>query len=301
MLRRAHSLIGTDIHALDGEMGHIDDFYFDDLTWTVRYMIVSTGSWFSEKHVLLSPTSIRDVVWEERAVYVDLSKEQIKESPDLELRKPVTREQELELVRHFRWPSYWLDTRASSVNSPANMGVATGVSALGVNAMGVYPAETSSPALPEHIVNDISSTGVSDTERLHDDIANSEEANVEAELQRAAQAQGLHHYLRGVKEVTGYHIAANDGEIGHVDDFFIDEEGWQIHYFLVDTGNWLPGRKVLIATKWITYINWEDAQVGVNATREQVKSSPEYDPRATLDRGYEGRLHTHYGLPPYWI
>jgi hypothetical protein len=270
-------------------MGHVDDFYFDDLEWKVRYIIVRTGSWFSEKHVMISPAAIRDVVWEEEAVYVDLTQEQIKQSPDLDLQKPVTREQELELVRHYRWPDYWTDRAA-----------VTGAPALGVNAMGVYPIEPSSSRVPEHIVNDISSTGISDTERLHGDVANSEELKVETELKRAARAKGLHN-LRGVRELTGYRIAASDGEIGHVDDFFIDEEAWKIEYLLVDTGNWLATRKVLISPRWITGIVWDDSQVHVNATRQQVKDSPEYEPGRGIDRGYEGDLYTHYGFPPYWV
>jgi hypothetical protein len=295
MLRRAHGLRGTKIHALDGEMGQIDDFYFDDLTWVVRYVIARTGSWFSEKYVMLSPAVIRDVVWEDEAVYVDLTKAQIKESPDLDLQKPVTREQELELVRHFRWPAYW----SSTTGTPG--GGAAGMPAVGVNAMGVYPVESSPSRMSDHIANDISSTGVNDTELSSSDMAFDEERKVETELERAATAQGLHHHLRGVKEVTGYHIAATDGEIGHVDDFFVDEERWQIQYLMIDTGNWLPGRKVLLSTRWITDIVWEDSRVHVNATREQIKSSPEYDPRQTIDRSYEDKLHSHYGLPPYWL
>jgi hypothetical protein len=287
MLRKAHGLIGTKIHAVDGNMGHVDDFYFDDLDWIVRYMIVRTGSWFAEKQVMLSPSVIREVAWEEEALYVDLTQDQVKESPDLDLEKPVTREQEMELARYYRWPSYWL-------------GAPTGVAATGIPAAGIPPMSIPTTGVPSHIANDITSTGISDADVSNRE-ANTGETKTEAELRRAAQAQGLHHYVHGVKEVTGYHIAATDGEIGHVDDFFIDEENWQIHYLLIDTGNWLPGRKVLISPNWITAIVWEDSEVRVNVAREQVKNSPEYDPRGAVDRRYESDLHMHYGFPPYWV
>jgi hypothetical protein len=232
---------------------------------------------------------------------VDLTQEQIRRSPDLDLQKPVTREQELELVRHYRWPDYWSGVSTSG-SALSNVGMAaTGAPALGVGAMGVYPTEPSNPRLPEHLANDIAPTGVSETAQLHPEVANSEESKVDAELARAAQAEGLHHALHGVREVTGYHIAARDGEIGHVDDFFVDEESWKVEYLLVDTRNWLPGRKVLISTRWITDIVWSDSQVHVNATRQQVKNSPEYEPRETVERSYEGSLYTHYGFPPYWV
>jgi len=295
--------MGVKIHATDGELGHIDDFYFDDQFWTVRYMIVRTGSWFSEKRVMLSPSAIRDVVWEEQAVYVDLTQAQIKKSPDLDLQKPVTREQEMELVRHYNWPSYWSGGPIGTMGAySAGTGIGmTGMPALGVPPMGVAPVGSSVTDVPSHIANDISSTGVVDTELQNREIANDPEIKAETELQRGAHAEGLQGELHSIKEVTGYHIAATDGEIGHVDDFFIDEESWKIQYLLVDTSNWLAGRNVLIATSWITEFLWEDSQVRVKATREQIKSSPEYDPRETVDRAYEGRLHTHYGYPPYWV
>jgi len=303
MLRRAHSLIGFKLHALDGNIGHVEDFYFDDLKWTVRYMIARTGSWFSEKHVMLSPAAIRDVVWDEEAIYVDMTQEQIKKSPDLDLEKPVTREQEMELARYYQWPSYWLGGPVGTVDvTAANASfAATSVPGAGVAPLMIPPAGPTTPTISEHIANDISSTGISEEGLVNREVANSPEMKTEAELERAAQAGGLHHYLRGVKEVTGYHIAASDGEIGHVDDFFIDEANWQIQYLLVDTSNWLPGRKVLISPNWIANIVWDDARVHVRATREQVKSSPEYDPRETVERAYEGRLHEHYGWRPYWM
>src|SRR3954451_16303839 len=90
MLHKAHSLIGTKIHATDGEMGHIEDFYFDDAKWMIRYMIVRTGSWFSDKRVMLAPNTIHDVAWERRSLSVTLSKEQVLKSPDLTMEMPVT-------------------------------------------------------------------------------------------------------------------------------------------------------------------------------------------------------------------
>jgi uncharacterized protein YrrD len=298
MLRKAHTLIGNKIHALDGDMGHVADFYFDDQDWTVRYMIVRTGSWFSEKHVMLSPAVIRDLAWDDKTLFVDLTQKQLKNSPDLDLAKPVTREQEMELASYYRWPRYWVGAPAGAIDPvAANMGLA----ATGVPAMGSVPVGVPTRDAPSHLVNDISSTDIADAGQSNTDITNSGESKVDAELRRAAQATGLDHTLRGVKEVIGYHIEANDGEIGHVEDFFIDEENWQINYLLVDTGNWLPGRKVLIAPDWITDISWSDSQVRVNATREQVKNSPEFDPRGAVDRHYESALYGHYGFPPYWV
>jgi hypothetical protein len=176
-----------------------------------------------------------------------------------------------------------------------------GLAAAGVPALGIAPMGVPTRAVPSHLANDISNTDIADNGRSSTDIANNEETKVAAELRRAAQAKGLDYALRGVREVTGYHIKANGDGIGHVEDFFIDEGNWQIYYLLVDTGNWLPGRKVLISPDWITDISWSDSQVRINATREQVQNSPEFDPDGGMNRKYESALYKHYGLPPYWV
>ena len=97
-----------------------------------------------------------------------------------------------------------------------------------------------------------------------------------------------------------YHIAAVDGDIGHVEDFLMDEKTWSIHYLVVDTRNWWFGKRVLVSSEWITNVDWNEALLHVNLTREQIKSSPEYDPSTPVQRDYEARLHDHYGRPGYW-
>ena len=107
-------------------------------------------------------------------------------------------------------------------------------------------------------------------------------------------------HLRSVKEVTGYYIGAEDGEVGHVEDFIVHEETWSIRYLVVDTRNWLPGRKVLVAPQWISAVDWAAKTVRVGLTTTAVKDSPEYDPAAPVNREYETRLYDFYGRPAYW-
>jgi hypothetical protein len=70
---------------------------------------------------------------------------------------------------------------------------------------------------------------------------------------------------------------------------------------VVDTRNWWPGKKVLVAPQWVTEISWGEAQVHVDMTREQIKNSPEFDPAAPVNRTYEERLFDYYGRPKYWL
>jgi hypothetical protein len=120
--------------------------------------------------------------------------------------------------------------------------------------------------------------------------------------QTAAPAQEEYDpHLRSVDEVTGYRIQANDGGIGHVEDFIVDDFAWVIRYLVVDTRNWLPGRKVLLTPDMIDAVRWDDQTVHVHLTRAQIKKSPEYDPAAPINREYETRLYDYYGRPSYWL
>ncbi|MYL65765.1 PRC-barrel domain containing protein [Bacillus hwajinpoensis] len=107
-------------------------------------------------------------------------------------------------------------------------------------------------------------------------------------------------HLRSTKEVAGYHIQATDGEIGHVKDFIFDDETWQLRYFIVDTKNWFSGKEVLLSTKWIHDINWQDRTVIVDVTKEDIDQAPEYRLNEPITRRFEEDLHAHYGKTGYW-
>ncbi|HVQ76115.1 MAG TPA: PRC-barrel domain-containing protein, partial [Candidatus Binatia bacterium] len=107
-------------------------------------------------------------------------------------------------------------------------------------------------------------------------------------------------HLRSSGAVIGYHIEATDGDIGHVEDFLVEDSSWAIRYMVVDTRNWWPGKKVLVSPEWIQRVDWSDSKVHVGMTREQVSTSPEYDPLGPIARDYEALLHGHYGRPSYW-
>lgn len=107
--------------------------------------------------------------------------------------------------------------------------------------------------------------------------------------------QGADPHLRSVGEVTAYRIHAVDGEIGHIENFMIDDADWSIHYFVVDTRNWWFGERVLMSPLAVKSIDWFDRHVELGISREQVKSSPPWDPLVAFNRDYAKRLHSHYG------
>jgi sporulation protein YlmC with PRC-barrel domain len=117
----------------------------------------------------------------------------------------------------------------------------------------------------------------------------------------ASEAMGWDRHLRSTHEVTGYHLLAIDGEIGHVDDFVIDDETWAIRYLVVATKNWWPGKKVLISPEWIERVSWDAREVVIGLSRETIKAAPEYTDESLLTRDYESGLYGHYNREGYWV
>jgi uncharacterized protein YrrD len=109
------------------------------------------------------------------------------------------------------------------------------------------------------------------------------------------------HHLRSSHEVTGYNIEAKDGEIGHVEDFIVDDDGWTIRYLIVNTSNWWAGKKVLISPLWIKRVSWSERTVSVDLTRETIKLSPEFTDQSLITRDYEASLYGQYNRKGYWV
>jgi hypothetical protein len=102
-----NELRGNKLAALDGDIGHVRDFYFDDNIWVIRYAIADTGSWLPERLVLLSPHAFGKLDQREKTLHVNLRKMQIQDSPSIETHKPVSRQYEVEYFRYYGWPAYW--------------------------------------------------------------------------------------------------------------------------------------------------------------------------------------------------
>ena len=107
--------------------------------------------------------------------------------------------------------------------------------------------------------------------------------------------------LNTVKSVKGSALAARDGDIGTVKEFYFDDQYWAIRYLIVDTTNWWPGKKVLVAPQWIESVSWGQSKVFINLTRAGIKHSPEYTEQVLVTRDFETRLFGHYKRPGYWV
>ena len=107
MLTNAAHLKGFSIRATDGEIGTVDQFYFDDETWAIRYLTVDTGGWLGGRQVLISPFSVVQTDWQDRRLDVALTKAQVENSPDIDTHLPVSRQHEAAYLGYYGYPFYW--------------------------------------------------------------------------------------------------------------------------------------------------------------------------------------------------
>ena len=107
MLISVKELMGFTLAATDGAIGEVQSCYFDDVHWTVRYLVVDTGRWLAGRKVLISPMSVRGVDTAGERVLVHLTREQVKQSPDIDTHRPVSRQHEISVLQHYGFPTYW--------------------------------------------------------------------------------------------------------------------------------------------------------------------------------------------------
>jgi hypothetical protein len=208
-------------------------------------MVANTGTWLTDRQVLISPHALGAIVGEEQQIEVKLTKKQIEDSPSWQSDKPVSRQFEESYMGYYGWPVYW--------SGPYQWGGSA------------YPMRVG-----------------------------------EQREESSQSKKGWDHHLRSTDAVRGHSIQAEDGEIGHVEDFIIDNETWAIRYLIIDTRNWWPGKKVLVSPQWIERVSSSESKVFVNLSRETIKQSPEYTEESLLTRDYETRLHRHYDRQGYW-
>lgn len=103
-----NNIQGFTVQATDGDVGKVDTLYFDDQTWAVRYLVVNVGNWLIADKILLSPLAVTAVHLEDKTIAVALTKEQVKNSPDFDTQKPVSRQEEIALHTYYNWDPYWL-------------------------------------------------------------------------------------------------------------------------------------------------------------------------------------------------
>lgn len=111
-------------------------------------------------------------------------------------------------------------------------------------------------------------------------------------------------HLRSLREMEGYSVDASDGHIGHIEDLIADTSGigWRVAYFVIDTRDWLPGgRKVMANPKSIARISFGERTIRLGQSKQEAERAPTYDPAAPVNREYEIALYDFQGRPAHWV
>lgn len=226
MFHTFRDLKGFAVRASDEPKGSVDDFYFDDAHWKIRYLVVGIGFWLVGRQSLISAELMQSPDLEIRQLPVLVTAEQISEAPRPEDEPPVSLQEVQAQSRAVNpWPPFVLGP------------VGTGFT----------------PELADAQIREV----------LAGDAEPSEDARPSGEL-----------HLRSMNELIGYDIAATDGRIGSVSDILINPLDWCVKYIVIDTGEWLPGREVILAPTWTSSIDWASRSWIVGVTKRQVESSP---------------------------
>jgi len=107
MLNSIGHLSGAKVTASDGDIGHVKEAFFDDRTWTIRYLVVDAGTWLTGREVLISPYSVKQPLGRDQHIHLALTREQVRNSPDVDAHQPVTRQHERDTLRYYGYPDYW--------------------------------------------------------------------------------------------------------------------------------------------------------------------------------------------------
>jgi sporulation protein YlmC with PRC-barrel domain len=229
---RITTLIGYLVQASDGQLGSIQDVYFDDRSWAVRYLVIDAGSALAQHKVLLSAEHLGKMDAQERVVHTTLGYDEAMALP-VDVVFPNSRQQQENGLSDQAWPF-------TDVAETPDVG-----------------SGTIAPTAPMNPVSLLGTTSTEPFGELFDKLLTED-------------TDGGH--LRSAYEVSCYAVVACDGAVGQVVDFLIDtgKAPWMIHNLLVDTQSWLPGQKILLAPHWIEHVNWEWEQVHINASRQSL-------------------------------
>jgi uncharacterized protein YrrD len=267
MLRSMKSMENFSLDATDGVIGHVKDFYFDDAAWVVRYLVVETGDWLSQRRVLISPIALGAPNWADECFPVAVTQSQVSSSPSIDTDKPVSRQHESAYSGYFGYPFYW--------NGDDLWGGALYPGALSVDGANYDALDGNSAPADDAPVPNSKAVG-------------------------AGVPRPFDPHLRSGNAVMRYPVQAADGEVGHVQGLLVDVDTWAIRYLIVDTGHWWHAHQVLIAPQWIERVDWAAAAIVIDLKRQAIEASPHYDASIAVTRELEAGTFAHYGREGYW-
>jgi uncharacterized protein YrrD len=246
------------VDALDGYFGKIDEFYFEEKSWAVRYIIIIYG-FLHHVRKMISPSVIENMSTERIAVKLNI--EQIKNSPDIDTQKPVSRELEEKIHKYYGWPNYWTYPPYTNTYGTA-----------------LYPGFGLSYPYSMPLYRD--------RDKIHEEM-NKDIKNIQSNL-------------RSTKELIGYSAKSRNQYIGRIKDYLVDDKSWALRYTIIDTDSFLSGKKIIIASHWAIDIDWFSKTIFFDIDEQVIKNGPSYENSMVLDRDFESRIFDYYNKPYYW-
>lgn len=247
MIKRFSDFEQCHISASDGVIGRVSDMYFDDQTRRVRYLVVDIESGPLARQVLISPISVGAPDWSVKSLPATITKRQAELSPDIDTVKPVSRQYEMRYCEYYKYPFYW-DAPERTIAAPGVL-VPAGRSAMRGS---INPAYRQARA---------------EGERL--------------EAEAAGRLQPGDSHLRSMVAIMKYDVHATDGDVGRIEDIFVDDRSWQIDSMLIRTTKWaLFPHRAVIAAGSITDVSRPEERVTVKLTRDEIRNIPPYEPRS---------------------
>ncbi len=245
------ALHGYEIEAVDGRLGTVKDFLFDDRSWRSRWIAVDTGGWLTGRRVLIHPSAFSTVDHDAKVMRVNLTQQQVKNSPTIDEHQPITIETERSQYQYYSWDPFWGDSTIGMMPGGPLAG-----SAQMIEGDGVLIADEANGY-------------------------NQPDPN-----------------LRSIADVTDYHVAAIDGDIGHVHNMLIEDATFAIGYLILSTSDWWMGKNVLVTPRDVVSLQASERIITLNLTREQIKLSPQWDPSAVVRSEMEDNYPTkNYNWP----
>lgn len=261
MTTRLHKLSDLIRHALLLKVGSVATvvcIYFDDQNWKVRHFVVRMDGRPPRREILVAPHLVRRLSEQSSSLTIGLTWRQLESAPSADSELPVSHHHELGMSDQADHPS--LPPRT----------------ALDI----ARPWDFICFGWPPHRVHGLLFDPTIDPSRL-----------IPPLLPRALAAQP---HLRSSQAVKGYRLRARNGDIGHLEDFILEEPDWKVRYLEIGTRNWLPGKLVLMPPTWIRDMNRALHQVRVDLDRETIRTAPPYDCCQAITQGAETTITEHY-------
>ena len=256
MLFAITGLLGCQVRTEDGDAGTVKDYLFDDRNWRIRWMVVDTGAWLPGRKILIHPSAIEPLVIPPSTGGLGMGS-----GVDRPVVSVALTQDAIKASPDASEDEPVTQQMEDRLYEYYSWDPIWGVTNFGINAIGSMVTDS----------------------RGH------------GKIEAGTHPGDGDSHLRSASSVKGYHVEATNGEIGHVENFLIDDADWHIRYLLIATRNWWPGKHVQLAPYTVAAVDWMRKQIALNVTREQVQSGPECDPAAMARVLGEGAAHRHQG------